>query len=98
MVINLSFLHSCYQFICCKINIHYFISNLQNFIRHSFLHFNSGNFSYIFINAFYVLYVNCRYYINACIQNIQYILPAFFIFTAGNIRMCQFINNHNIRM
>ena len=45
-----------------------------------------------------MLNINCRNYTDTGIQYIHNILPTFFILTAFNIGMSQFVNDNNFRM
>ncbi|MNE33288.1 hypothetical protein D3C80_1269470 [compost metagenome] len=50
------------------------------------------------MQAFYMLDIYGTDHMYTCIQQVQYILPAFLVFTAFNIAVRQFIYNNDLRL
>ena len=98
LFIYLSTLKPGKKFICSKINIYYLIGISQKTVRHTFFYFKSGNITYNLADTFQMLYINCSYYTNTCIQYIENVLPTFGMDATFNIGMCQFIDYDNFGM
>src|SRR5690606_2314152 len=91
-----TFLQTIDQILCREVNIDYLIRLGYNTVRHTFLNIYPSNLPYFFIQAFNMLDIDRTDHINACVQNIEYILPAFFIVASFYVGMSEFIYNDHL--
>ena len=97
-LVNFSSFQTGYQFFRSQVNIHHLICLLQNAIGNTFLHLNTRDALYFFIDTLNVLDVNGRNHIDTLIKQIHHILPAFLIPATFHIGMCQFIHHYYLRV